>query len=92
MSVVHVLRLAAGELRVRITEAPDAIFIAIDGAKLGADDEPALVAFLAPIIDRFRDDPRRMEISGAHADYTGHVVPAAGGAWVGFAVPNEGRQ
>lgn len=92
MSIVHVLRLAGGDLRVRITEAPDAIYLAIDGAKPGDADEPALLAFLAPIIDRYRDDPRRLEMSGAHADYTGHVVPAADGVWAGFTVPNGARR
>lgn len=92
MAAVHLLRLPAGEVRVRITEAPAAIFIAIDGVPARVDDEPAVLAWLAPILDRYRDDPRRLEISGAHVDYTGHVAPGADGAWVGYVVPNRARR
>jgi hypothetical protein len=83
-TATHALSLVAGPLRVDITEATTAVHIAISGVKPMGFERRKVQAFLFPLVDAYRDDPRRVEIAGQHAAYTGHVVPAGSGQWLAY--------
>lgn len=79
----HTLQLIAGRLTVTFVETPEAVYMGLAGAKALGCERRKLERFLRPLIDAYRDDPRRLEISGEHCKWTGHVRSLAGG-WVGY--------
>lgn len=87
----HVLRLAAGAVRLEITEAPAAVYLSIKGVKLRTGDIPKFLTWASPIIDAYRDDPRPFEMAGEHVNWTGRVENI-GGLWFGRAERREVRQ
>lgn len=91
-TAVHTLQLVAGPFRVAITEAPEAVYFGITGAKPLGFERRKVSAFIFPLVDRYRDDSRRMEVSGQHCDLTGHINPLGGNAWVGYQIRQEARQ
>ena len=93
-SHVHTLAVRGGTLTVTVTEVPHCVYMAISGPKTKPDDlqeQLRVQLFLWPIVDAYRDDPRRMEISGQHANYTGHVRPIGSGGWTAYAEPLPAR-
>lgn len=87
----HCLKLSRGLLHVSITEAPDKLYVAISGVKPRGFERRKFKAFMWPIVDAYRDDPRGFEISSERADSTGHVVPCGRG-WLAFELSNEGAR
>ena len=87
----HVLRLPRGAVRLDITETPNTVYMCFKGAKLGPEEIPRLVAWAAPIVDAYRDDPRPFEMAGEHVDWTGRVEHV-GGQWVSYAERREAVQ
>jgi hypothetical protein len=85
-TTTHTLQFTAGRLTVTFTETPEAVFVGLTGARARGCELPKLRRFLAPLLDAYRDDPRRLEISGEHCTWTGHVCPVTGG-WIGFQAP-----
>jgi hypothetical protein len=91
-TATHALSLVAGPLRVDITEATTAVHIAISGVKPMGFERRKVQAFLFPLLDAYRDDPRRVEIAGQRSVCIGHVVQAGPGAWLGYVTKAEARQ
>lgn len=90
---VYTLKVKAGELKVEVVEAPDAVYFHFSGAKADADDlaeRYRLEHFLWPIVNAYRTDQRRMEMGGTNAAFTSHVRPAGGDRWVGYDEPLPG--
>jgi hypothetical protein len=91
-TTAHTLQLVAGPLRVEIAESAEAVFFAITGAKPLGFEKRKLSAFLFPLVDAYRSDTRRMEVSGQHSPLTGHVRKTPGGAWMVYEMRTEAQQ
>jgi len=90
-TTTHTLKMIAGNLIVTIHETVDAVFVGVSGVKARGCEAPKLKRFLWPLIDQFRNDMRRMEINGAHCNYTGHIETHPFGAVLAYTAP-KGRQ
>lgn len=82
----HVLRLSYGAIRIDVTEAAEVVYIAQRGPRLRPHDIPRFAAWMRPLLDVYADDPRPLEMSGEHADWTGRVE-LADGAWRSYGKP-----
>lgn len=91
-TTAHSLQLVAGPLRVTVTEAEHAVYIGMTGPKPLGFEQRKLKAFLFTLVDAFRNDPRRLEINGNRADYTGCIDPVREVGWVGYARRVEASQ
>jgi hypothetical protein len=86
----HDLQLVRGRMRVTVTETPERVYVAFDGAKPRGCERWKVARFTWPIVLTFNMDPRPLEISGCHADYTGHVFGTGDNA-ICITVPNAVR-
>lgn len=70
----HVLQLVAGPMRAVVTETDDKVVMELTGAKALGFEKRKVEKFLRPIVDSYQDDPRLIVMSGAHIDWTVHIV------------------
>ncbi len=87
-TTTHELQLVGGRFSVTFTETPEVVYVSIRGARARGFERRKVERFMFPLVDAYRDDPRRLEINGEHAAFTGHVRPLDGG-WIAYHVPVE---
>jgi hypothetical protein len=84
----HRLKFSGGRaLFVDVTEASDAVHIAIRGPKLDLRDVPRFMRLMQPIVAPFDQDRRPLSVCGEHANWTGMTVPHGAG-FAALRVPN----
>lgn len=90
-TTTHILRTSRGAYRLDVTETADTVYVAHRGVRLRSEDISRFVAWAWPILDVYRDDPRRFEMSGEHVDWTGRAEWIHG-QWVSYRVPRGSAQ
>lgn len=86
----HTVQLVAGPMHMRVTEAPDVVYFSIEGPKPLGFERSKLYTFFHGVIDTYRGDERRLEITGARSRLTGRVDPVGDGLWKGLLVRPKG--
>jgi hypothetical protein len=86
----HTLQLVAGPMHVTVTESADDVRLEITGAYPVGFERNKVTRFLAPIISRYEDDPRRLSVGGRGCDFVGHVTAVPGLGAVGWTTPAKG--